>query len=206
MALPQGIAFRNTAGYVTDGANDYGETAMASTNYPTTSTQGNNVGWETGNVDTRNRLTSVDARIAGIALTYVNGVVTYRIDLPSTGNHDIRAFCGDVDSSGPTIVEFFDTTTSLGTAISGTPAYGSGYDATGVEYTAANWPGSNSVKSVSMGSTIFRVKVGATGSSNYRIGYVYIESAGGGAAGQPTMRRFGGVPGMGQGQSFGRSW
>lgn len=32
------------------------------------------------------------------------------------------------------------------------------------------------------------------------------ESGAGAATGQPTMRRFGGVPGMGQGQTFGRSW
>ena len=43
----------------------------------------------------------------------------------------------------------------------------------------------------------------AAGTAQATLDIVYTA---GGAAGQPTMRRFGGVPGMGQGQSFGRSW
>ena len=44
---------------------------------------------------------------------------------------------------------------------------------------------------------------GTTRSGTWDIGYDEYVSA---ATGHPTMRRWGGVPGMGQGQTFGRSW
>lgn len=95
-------------------------------------------------------------------------------------------------------------------------------------------PGTTGIKTIDVTSIVQEIvdRAGWTNNNDIRIGftdvsgfgavndYVYFEDyqAAGtdealldieyttGAAGQPTMRRFGGVPGMGQGQSFGRSW
>lgn len=50
MAFPQGLNFRATNAYVTDGTNEAPETDSGGTgnqNYPWTTAQGNTVGWET---------------------------------------------------------------------------------------------------------------------------------------------------------------
>ena len=66
MSFPQGINFREGAGFVTDGANDYAELNGTAT-YPDVSTQGNNVGYETvdDSPDLWDNDNSVDPRLAG---------------------------------------------------------------------------------------------------------------------------------------------
>lgn len=204
MALPQGINIRQTSGYVTDGANERGETSTGN-NYPTTSAEGNNVGWESGtdSVATRNRKATNDRRLAGLGF---NGgaTVDYRIDLPSSGSHTVRVACGDPDySRSNQKCEVFDTSSSLGALFSAasTGAANSFLDAGGNVRTAAAWPGSNTGASLTFSTTICRFRWG-DGTNIVHAVHMYVEADA--ASGQPASKRFGGVPGMGQGQSFGR--
>ena len=108
MSFPQGINFRATAGYVTDGANEYGEIATTA-NYPTTSTQGNNVGWETAPSGTRDRNNALDVRLAGIHFGDNATLRDYRIDLSGTGSWISRIAAGDAASNQECKMELFDT-------------------------------------------------------------------------------------------------
>lgn len=186
MAFPQGINFRGTSGYVTDGANEDYEIS-STVNYPRTSAQGNNVGWETipsGGLFPGNDDSTYDRRIAGYAYNgSPTGVVTvYRVDLPSSGDYKIRVASGNKGYSRSVNIAVRDTTTSLGTLCS-TTTTGSYYrDAVDAEYTAANWPGSNSQASLTFSTTICRIDLGLAGSKPYCfLNHLYIESAGGAA-------------------------
>ena len=76
--------------------------------------------------------------------------------------------------------ELYDTSSLLSTQTDmSTSGANSFKDATGTEYTAANWPGSNTAVQVVFSTTICRLRVGATGSNFPRIAHFYIEAAGG---------------------------
>ena len=181
MALPQGLNLRGSLAYVTDAGDDYA-VYVGNRDYPLTSTQGNNVGWEANPGDMLNRNSGIDVRLAGIH--YRNGsAINLRIDLPATGNHNVRIAAGDASAVAATKVELFDTTSSLGVlASAGASAIASGSfrDATNTEYSAANWPGSNSPSGPhSFSTTICRFALGGT--ANFDIlAHVYVEAAGGG--------------------------
>lgn len=176
MSLPQGIDFRATSGYVTDPADHTYEISITA-NYPRTTAQGNNVGWETVS-DSRNRSTSPDARLAGIHRTTGTTVTTYRIDLPATGDYKIRLAAGDYSYSAGIKVEIFDTTTSLGIiADTSTTASQRFRDATDAEHTAANWPANNASVTKTFASTILRAKVGDTAGGGGVIACLYVEAA-----------------------------
>lgn len=175
MAFPQGINFRATSGYVTDGANESFENA--GTLYPRTTAQGNTVGWEQAVGNLRDRSSSVDRRLAGI--NYINSQSDYRIDLPSAGSYTIRAAFGDMSSVNDTLWSLLDTTTSLATLATGTNvASGSFKDATDTVRTAAAWPGSNASITKTFSTTICRFR-GAAAAANI-ISHVYVEAAAGG--------------------------
>lgn len=183
MSFPQGIAFRATSGYVTDGANDFAQAVQAN-NYPTTSTQGNTVGYEVNGdiAGIRDRNAGNDVRIAGCNFSAF--LTTFRIDLPATGSYKVRIAMGDAASYGQAAkCEIFDGTSSLG-VLSSTNTTGSQRfrDATDTEYTNVTWPGSNTLTaSLTFASTICRFKFG-DGSNTTAWAYVYIEAAGGGAS------------------------
>lgn len=178
MSFPQGIDFRATSGYVTDPTDHTYEISITA-NYPRTTAQGNNVGWETTS-DSRNRSTSPDARLAGIHRTTGTTVTTYRIDLPATGDYKIRLAAGDYSYSAGIKVEIFDTTTSLGIiADTSTTASQRFRDATDAEHTAANWPANNASVTKTFASTILRAKVGDTAGGGGVIACLYVEAAGG---------------------------
>lgn len=207
MALPQGINFRASSGYVTDSANHDYELAGTYGNYPRTTAQGNSVGWESGGgyVDSRNRNSGVDARLAGCNIAGAGaGQCIYRIDLPSSGSYVVRFAAGDANYVCDVAWDLADTTTQLRVLSTGSTSAGGRFnDATDTEYTSANWPGSNSSVTDSYSSTILRVRT--TAAADQRIAHLYVESAGG-ATGHPTMKRWAGVPGMSQTNSIGRGW
>jgi len=180
MSYIQGVAIRNTAGYVTDGANDWGETTLA-TDYPATTTQGNKVGLESGvNWSNRDRNAAIDPRLAGMGYTNNNVTATIRFDI-TAGTKNIRLAAGDYNYASGALVEIFDTTTSLGVVISTATTAGDRFrDATDVEYSSANWPGSNTAISKTFSTTICRFTIGTTANSTlYAIAYMYVEDAGG---------------------------
>jgi hypothetical protein len=188
MALPQGVDFRATSGYVTDPTNCTYETLVGSpyVNYPTTTPQGNNIGWETagfGWLNSRDRSTGVDARLAGILYNTNANTPVYRIDLPATGSHNNGLAIGDMGSSPTTTVVFKDDVTTIST-VSGLSAAANFLDATGVSRTAAAWPGSQALLAHTFASTIFRAELGTGSATSGFIAHLYIESAGGGT---PTL-------------------
>ncbi len=216
MAFPQGVDFRLTEAYRSgeDTGNNwcYPEPSGNNADYPQTTAQGNNVGWETatsgGGYQARNRSLTNDVRLAGMHYNNDTNPVDFRIDLASTGSKNIRVAFGEPNyAQSNQKAEVFDTSSSLGVLFSGasTGAANSYLDATGSVYTAANWPGSNSSVSKTFSTTIFRLRCG-DGSTGGRVAHVYVED-GAAAAGQPTMARWNGIPGMVPGgQKFGRGW
>lgn len=187
MALPQGIDFRETAGFITDPANHTSELTLSDPgNYPTTTPQGNTVGYEglvAAQIGSRDRLSTNDARLAGLHFTNTASIATYRIDLPAAGVYKIRIALGDASYAQNAKCELFDDTTSLGVLSStATTAANNFRDATDAEYSAANWPASNTAVVKTFASTICRFKMGSTAAATYAWAHVYVESSGGAAA------------------------
>jgi hypothetical protein len=205
MTFPQGIPFRSTEAYVTDTGNNDSENStsnaldadVTATNYPRTTTQGNSVGWEvidtTGDkIQTRNRNTAGGQTLSGhhrIPATSTAGV-TYRIDLPSSGNYLVRLASGDYTyGSAPSNVKIYDDTTLLATLASGTTSAGQHwFDATNVERTSvSDWTANNASQTLTFASTICRIKIGTSGAAAGVISYFYIESAGGAPSSLPLI-------------------
>lgn len=159
-----GINFRATSGYVTDGT---GETYCqgASDIYPV-SRGGYTLGWETNGslVDSRDRSTSGDVRLAGTNVINNNGsdLPVFRIDLPSTGTYTIRLAFGDAQYSQSYHYAVLkdDTTTFSTIDDSNGTAANEFTDATGTNRTAAAWPGSNASITRTFTSTILRIQAG----------------------------------------------
>lgn len=87
-----GFNFRATSGYVTDPANT---TYSIGDTYPQTR-NGITFGW-TGSPaapTTRNRSTTVNAKVAGINFAAAASPLTFRIDLPAAGSYDIGCALG----------------------------------------------------------------------------------------------------------------
>jgi len=188
MPIKQGINFRNTAGYVTDGTDHTYEILFGTpANYPRTTPQGFTVGWEvvgTSGPQTRNRSTSIDTRLAGTCFnTTASDVLTYRVDLPNSGSHDIRIAAGDNSYARSGLkIELFDDTTSLGILVAnGTTAGGKFRDATDAELTAAAWPAGNTKVTKTFASQIARFKLG-NGTNQTYLAHLYIEGVAAGGA------------------------
>jgi len=177
MAFPQGVNFRSTSGYVTDPANHTYQVALTP-DYPTTSPQGNNIGWTAfPTAGTRDRNSGNDARLAG---ENFDSAGVYRIDLPAPGSYTVFLACGDATyAQSNQKIELFDDVTSLGVLFTGaaTGAANSFLDATGVARTAANWPSQNVGVTNVYASTKCIVKIG-DGSNNTAIATLFVQSAG----------------------------
>jgi len=199
MALPQGIAFRASNAFVTDIAPDFCENGVpdadtqidtGEADYPTTSAQGNNLGWETVDVDgvqCRNRNNS-NARLSGMhQCTNANDVNIFRMDLPSTGAKTVRLASGDFNYGADAYVELFDTSSSLGILSSGTTSAAAKWkDATNVERTsAADWVSNNASASKVFTTTILRLNMGS-GSVGGTLSFFHVEDSGGAPPG-PTI-------------------
>jgi hypothetical protein len=185
MAYPQGINFRATAGFVTDVSPDAGEYS-AGADYPFTTAQGNTVGWESALADMggdrRDRSTVPDVRLAGLHWIGADPPWTpgldFRLDLPSAGNYDINLASGDYSyARGPNKMELLDTSTSLGVLVNAaTSAAAMFLDATGVERTAAAWPGSNAAVTKTFSTAICRFRVGGGASDVSAIAHLRVSA------------------------------
>lgn len=177
----QGISFRATSGYVTDPSN---VTYCTGDTYPTTRL-GMTFGWESGgSPSTRDRSTGVDARLAGnnqILNTGTAGV--FRIDLDGSA-YDIDLALGDASfAQGYQYLQFQDGTTPFATIDdSGGTAGGHFDDATGTDYTSANWPGSNTSISRTFSTSILRLVVGngGSGGGNSTPAHIFLTDTSGG--------------------------
>lgn len=180
MPFDQGIDFRATSGFVTDPTGCDAETGTTA-NYPRTSAQGNTVGWEDAPAGTRNRTSTVDARLAGIAFV-TNGASPkrYRIDLPSSGWYQITLALGDNTTGQSLSAEVFDGTTLLSNVVRQgiTVAAGTFFDACGVRRSSASDWVSNEVSFVAFfSSTICRIRLGNGGSGSSPIAHVRVTDA-----------------------------
>ena len=159
-----GFNFRGTTSYVTD--EPYAVAVLGEITQQN-KLNGNGVPcpyfWVTsGHLGEANRSTSVDARLAGInRVNSLNTTDEFDITLPAAGSYSIGlAFGDDTGNWGGagSGVAFQDGSNSLfSVVLSGLGSAGSFYDATGVLYTAAQWPSSNQEQSVAMSGTTLRV-------------------------------------------------
>lgn len=180
LTLLQGLNFRGTAGYVTDGADE--APALQSTTYPTTTAQGVVVGWESLPSGSLDRENTNDRRLAGAAGVTNDGstVAVFRIDLPATGNYVIRIAAGDGLVAQKTKLELFDNVTSLGVLVnSQTQSVPNAFfDATGVERLQLDWAANNVSITKTFASTICRFKIGGAPSGLTSVlAHIRIENA-----------------------------
>lgn len=178
MALPQGMCFRNTAGYVADPTN-YDHDLGNGVTYPFTTAQGNSVGWEQGvGGDTRNRNSGNDARLAGIA--FGDSQSDFRVDVPLVGSYQVGLAAGDASYARTCKFDLYDTVLNLLTLCNGsTGAANSFFDAGGNIRTAAAWPASQTFVTQTFVSTILRIRK-LTSTTNC-IASLYVAAAGGAA-------------------------
>ena len=186
MAFPQGINFRGTAGYVSDGTNEDHEICdgangfISSPDYPWTTAQGNTVGWESMSsaVFGNDRNSTPDRRLCGINYVSPNNTATFRVDNPPT-SANIRLASGDYLYQNNVNVDLYDGTTSLGTLCDGyMSSWQKFFDATNTELDVAVWPGSNTAVKKIFGSSILRFKMNQSLASGYFvIAHFYIETA-----------------------------
>lgn len=177
MAYPQGINFRATLGFVTDVSPEEFENGLVGIDYPRTTAQGNTVGFEQyGNMDSRDRNAGLDRRLAGLNFNFI-AQSDFRFDLPASGSWNVRLAAGDANNSQPTAIDLYDSSTSLGSLATGsTSAAGQFKDATNTEYSAANWPGSNSAVTKTFTTTICRIRLLNNGAVN-AIAHVRLDAA-----------------------------
>lgn len=183
MAYPQGINFRGTLAFVTDGSDEFAQFNLSVANYPVTTTQGNTVGFETSiSGGTLDRVNTNDRRLAGIVYTNTTAE-KFRFDLPATGSYDIRVAAGDAGGNNSVFIELFDTTTSLGQLVPTHTAIGSQnfYDATNTLLTNSTWPGSNAAVTKTFSTTICRF-VNGDGTNICVMAHLHVAASSGGAA------------------------
>ncbi len=175
MALPQGIYFRATDNQ-TD-PTDYDAEVGTTANYPRTSAQGNNVGWEDAPEGTRDRDVTTDVRLKGIHNNNQVAFDRYRIDLPSTGDYNIGLAFGDSSFAAAGILELRDGASVLAT-ISGSQNAAEWFDATGVLRVGESaWVNDNALlNSETFATTIFRAAL-KVDTLSAQMAAVYIEAA-----------------------------
>ncbi len=193
MAARKGFNFRSTLSYVTDPVDT--QFVFRNVLYPTIA-GGETFGFDsTAGLDARNRLTTVDPRLAGMVYLPNNGTQrTFRVDLDNTGGHTIRLALGDAKYARKDIYcQILDDATVIATIDKNglTLPSGNWYDATGVARTSsADWAGNNAVITHTFASTILRVVMGQPVSATdvTPISHLFIEEvAGGGITGSGNL-------------------
>ncbi len=181
VAWDVGFNFRSTVGYVTDPV----PTVMAlfgSTNYPTTRTingQSVTFGWETlgSDISTRDRISSWDPRLAGIACQSDASFSVFRVDLPASGSYLLGLAMGDAPNPRSSHVEFQSGTSTV-LVVQATNPYNSFTDATAAGRYFSDWPSANATVQRTFTSTIFRLKIGGNSDGSYScISHLRITSA-----------------------------
>lgn len=189
MALPQGINFRGSSGYVTD-PTDYDYSTATTADYPRTSAQGNSIGWESGTIafSADRDSTVTNKRLAGTAASF-GGAATFRVTLPASGDHNVGVAVGDMGGGGGAnqVTELYDTTTLLQTLVNDVAiAQGSFCDAANTEYTAANFIDTSTLYAATFSTTIARWTL-AVGGVVDKIASLYVEAAAAGGIIGPLL-------------------
>jgi len=183
----QGFDFRATAGFVTDPANT--THVLATTAYPST-VGGVTFGWvNTGLIQSRDRSTTVDPRLAGINYVRNGSPGTFYVNLPSAGTYNVSLALGDEGYTQCWTlcqVQFLDGSTVLGT-VTGNPLIANFDDAKGNNWTAAAWPGSNVALPVTLSGTRLTVIVGTNNPSSDVTPIAYLGLSQGNGGGSPSF-------------------
>ena len=168
MSFDIGINFRGSSAYVTDGTN---ETYCLNESYPVTR-GGATFGYETlPSGGTINRSTAVDRRLAGISYEPLAGIPTFRLDLPSAGDYQIRAAFGDASFANYEEFQFLDNASVLYSSGVLVTNIGQWIDATGVLRTSStDWVNNNAARNETFSSTIFRCKINYGGINRNDVG------------------------------------
>lgn len=171
----QGIAFRDTSGYVTDPAN---VTYCLAETYPVVR-GGCTFGWLTSIVGNSRDRVVASGNLAGVNFSNGSTTPNFQLDLPATGSTDIHAAFGDAVSPNALDWLIQDTTTTIAT-ISGVMSGADKFkDPTNVERTStANWVSSEVAVTYTMASTALRIKSNST--STNVIAFVRAVQGGGG--------------------------
>jgi hypothetical protein len=213
----KGFNFRDTGGFVTDGTNQVGVYGFwGSATYPTTTSIGGEAvtyGFESsGSLDLESADINSSAPYAPeLSGEWRDGALTdvFRVDLPASGNYTLTLAAGAAGGGGgDEKFEIRDNSTAR-LSYHALRANGSFVDATGTDRgDAAAWRANQAPTAYTFASTIFRCVNGGNSFDKSSIAHIALEAVGGGGpVGQPTMRRWGGVPGMGSGGfKAGRSW
>lgn len=144
-------------------------------------------GWDAATaLDSRDRLTTGDVRMAGMNFTGNASTERYfGVTLPATGDWIIRAAFGDGTAGQTQYVRFKEGTTTFATITNIGSASNGFVDAAGTAHaTQAAWISSNASISRTFTTTSLRVYIGdpaALGGNNTTIAHLYIEQVGGGA-------------------------
>lgn len=184
-----GINFRATASpspFAGDAASETYCVGSADA-YPVPARNGIVFGYETSSVDMgRDRGDgTTDRRLFGMNQTTNDGAsqVTFRIDLPNTGIYRIHLAMGDISfAQGYQYLELQDGTTTFATIDDTNGTSSNNFDdATGTNYSTANWPASETYVERTFASTILRVKFGTTSaqSGSSTLAHVRVEEVGG---------------------------
>lgn len=183
MPFKQGISFRATLGHVADGPDDYAQTNISTLDYPTTTPQGVNVGYETQN-GTTGRIANdygspVDPRISGRHRFARNTTdySVYRIDLPAAGEYRVRCAVGG--ESGWVRSFVYDGATELANLNSQSTTSTSVFrDAQHVYRAPEDWPAENEHRDFDFTTQIFRWQngPGTAGGGTLHYTYFHIES------------------------------
>lgn len=193
-----GVAFRATAGYVTDGA---GNTYCLGEAYPVTR-GGLTFGWSINlAANSRDRNSGIDARLAGCNFVGNSGGVTrtFTLDLPSgAGTYRVRMAIGDFGSAQNNRVLIKDGSTTLATvdvdtiANRFTDTVGSAAGSGG--FTDGGWVSGNVVAELAFSGSSLVLEVGGDSSGTFSsaLAYVGVEfvGGGGGATSLPPRRAF----------------
>lgn len=181
MAWKIGINFRSTLAYVTDGTDEVYCRGTSLDPYPVTR-GGVTFGWQSGTAYAANRDAGVDRRLAGIVYTYNNSFSSFRLDLPATGDYDLRIAAGDAAGLNNYLqFRINDTINALVTVVDADGvATGHFDDVTGVDRTTSTWPTDN-VKATKT-FTVAQLGLGLSywgGDSVYstKIAHLYVERA-----------------------------
>ena len=168
------VNLRATSGYVTDGANQYPfVNSPAASGYPTgTTVNGASVNMGivsgTGAMETRDRSTGVDTRLAGLYFRAHSAVEqpVLRIDLPAAGNYEIHLAIGDqANPMSGYRVEILDGSTSLA-VLTGSTSTGQFADTTNVVRTSpSDWVANQVGQTFAFATTTLNIKF-CTGSAD----------------------------------------
>ena len=156
----QGFDFRATSSYVTDPPSS--TYVLSTTAYPTT-VNGVTFGWANTALVGAEPQHDSGCAAGRDELSEQRMPAKFYVDLPSAGMYNLSLAMGDEGYAQcwtQCQVQFLDGSTVVGTVNGGVEGLGYFYDATGKNWSAAAWPGSNSTAAVTMSGTRLTVVVG----------------------------------------------